>query len=173
MFSPAKTPVPYYSTTRDNVLTLECFMEGIFLTGGILVVCRNCGFIFDYQYLDGRSAGKRYNGPPHVSRIIDINKTCPICGAPLTPPDPSDPKSVVVIPTKVFKNLYKILGKREETENGGYRIRPFFLCKKDEDCYTDFFRKFNREDGNDGFATPINTRPGPFEGGDSEATVTA
>jgi rubredoxin len=143
------------------------------LTGGILVVCRNCGFIFDYQYLDGRSAGKRYNGPPHISRIIDINKTCPICGAPLTPPDPSDPKSVVVIPTKVFKNMYKILGKREETENGSYRIRPFFLCRKDGDnCYTDFFDKFSRGD-DEGFATPINTKHTPFDSGGSENAITA
>ncbi len=143
------------------------------MTGGILVVCRNCGFIFDYQYLDGKSAGKRYNGPPHVSRIIDINKTCPICGAPLTPPDPSDPKSVVVIPTKVFKNLYKILGRKEETENGGYRIRPFFLCRKGENCYTDFYRKIDQEDGGDGLANSIKTRPGPFNSGESGDAVAA
>jgi len=121
------------------------------LSGGILVVCRNCGYIFDYQYLDGKSAGKRYNGPPHVSRIIDINKTCPVCGAPLTPPDPNDPKSVIVIPTKIFRNHFKILGKKEESSNGFYNVKPFILCrKKEENCLDNILRRFSAGLGENG-----------------------
>ncbi len=105
------------------------------MVGGIIVACRNCGYIFDYQYLDGRSAGRRYNGPPHVSKIIDINKRCPICGAPLTPPDPGDPKSVLVIPTAVFRKYFKIIGKKEDNPSGEPSVKPFILCRKDdEDC---------------------------------------
>jgi rubredoxin len=128
------------------------------LAGGILVVCRNCGYIFDYQYLDGKSAGKRYNGPPHVSRIIDINKTCPVCGAPLMPPDPNDPKSVVVIPTKIFRNHFRILGKKEESSDGIYKVKPFILCrKKEENCLNNILRRFSAGLGENGILGSLLT----------------